>query len=69
VKGRREGEGVLEIQDSSYILKSLFVDDEPEFICNKFTCEVLGPKTEDAPVDPKAKNAKDAPKVVQKFTE
>lgn len=69
VKGKREGEGVLEVQDSSYVLKAMFVDDEPEFVCNKFTCEVIGPKVEEAPVDPKAKPAKDAPKPVQKFTE
>ena len=51
------------------MLKSLFVNDEPEYTFNRFTCEVVGPKFEEAPIDPKAKPAKDAPKVVSKFTE
>jgi hypothetical protein len=31
VNGQREGEGVLEVKDSSYVLKALFKNDEPEF--------------------------------------
>lgn len=71
--GVRQGEGVLEIQDSSYIFSSVFVDDQPEFECNKFVCEVVGPKVEEAPVDTKAAKGKDAPKgqpaATAKFTE
>lgn len=45
------------------------MNDKPEYECNKFICEVIGPKLEEPPVDPKAKPAKDAPKPVSKFTE
>jgi len=68
-KGKREGEGILEVQDGSYVLKSLFVNDDPEYTFNRFTMEVVGPKFEEAPVETKAKPAKDAPKVMSKFTE
>jgi hypothetical protein len=68
VNGQREGEGVLEVKDSSYVLKALFKNDEPEFEQNQFACDILSPKVEEAPVDPKAKG-KDQPKVNSKFTE
>lgn len=51
------------------MLKSLFVNDDPEYTFNRFTMEVVGPKFEEAPVETKAKAAKDAPKVMSKFTE
>lgn len=69
VDGKREGEGALSIKDSTYMFKSLFVEDMPEFESNKFTCEVVGPKVEEPVVDLKAKAAKDAPKPTTRFTE
>jgi hypothetical protein len=69
IEGVKEGHGVLEIKDSSYVLKSLFVKDKPEYECNKFTCQILEPKIEEAPIDPKAKKGKDEPKPQSKFTE
>lgn len=69
VNGIKEGRGVLEIKDSSFILNSLFVNGAPEYECNKFTCEIIGPKLEEVTIDPKAKPTKDAPKIVTKFTE
>ena len=69
VAGKREGNGVLSIENNTYCLKSVFVNDYPEFECNKFTLEIIGPKIEEIPVDPKAKPAKDAPKPATKFTE
>jgi hypothetical protein len=69
VNGIKEGKGVLQIEDSTYVLNSLFVNNAPEYECNKFTCEILGPKLEEVTIDPKAKPQKDAPKVVTKFSE
>ena len=52
------------------MFKSLFVNDEPEFQFNKFTCEVIAPKIEEPVIDPKAKPAKGAAPVSDlKFTE
>lgn len=51
------------------MFKSLFVENAPEFECNKFTCEVVAPKIEEALPDPKAKPAKGAPVVDTKFSE
>ena len=31
VQGKKVGEGVLTIKESTYMFKSLFVNDEPEF--------------------------------------
>lgn len=69
VEGKKVGDGILTIKDSTYMFKSLFVADSPEFECNKFTCEVVAPKNEEPIPDPKAKPAKDAPKVTTRFTE
>ena len=51
------------------MFKSLFVQNQPEFDCNKFSCEVIGPKSEEPIPDPKAKPAKGAPVVESKFSE
>lgn len=69
VAGLREGQGVLEIENSTYILKSLFVQDKPEYEFNRFTCEIIGPEQEAAPVETKGKKGKDEPKAASKFTE
>ncbi len=55
--------------NSTFVLNSNFNNDKPEYECNKFTTELLNPKIEEVIVDPKAKQAKDAPKPVSKFTE
>ena len=55
--------------NSTFVLNSKFIDDKPEYECNKFTSEILSPKPEEVVVDPKAKPVKDAPKSVSKFTE
>lgn len=47
----------------------MFVNGSPEYECNKMTCEIIGPKMEEVTIDPKAKPAKDAPKIVSKFND
>jgi hypothetical protein len=69
VGGQREGQGVLEIENSTYMLKSLFVKDEPEYVFNRFTCEIISPEQDAAPVETKGKKGKDEAKTATRFTE
>jgi hypothetical protein len=68
-KGSREDEGTIFVQNGTYSLQSSFKNNEPAYLCNRFSYELVSPALKVEIEDPKAKKDPKAAPSKKDFTE
>jgi len=60
---------MIYVQNGTFSLKSNFSNNEPSYLCNRFTYELVSPIIKVEVEDPKAKKDSKAPPAKKEFTE